>query len=337
MEFGCIILIMQKWCAAAALAGVFVLSTGVAVSQIGPPKQTQPDDDAPVLRVDVDVVNVLFSVRDNKGALVGNLEKDAFQVLEDGKPQTVKFFERQTDLPLTIGLLVDTSRSQENLIGIEREAASQFFTQVLKPKDMAFLIQFGSDAELLQDLTGSPKLLKEGLNQLKVSSAIGGFHPGPVPTAGSPKGTILYDAVYLAATDRLKGEVGRKAIVVISDGADQGSRYSIDEAIAAAHKSDAIIYGIYYVDNYNYIGDEGALKKMARETGGRSFRIGGKTTLNEVFRQIQEEMRSQYALGYTPTNPVKDGSFRKLEIKTANKDLKVQARRGYFATPNERN
>lgn len=283
-----------------------------------------------VLRVDVDIVNILFSVRDKKGGLIGNLEKNSIQVFEDGKQQTLKFFERQTDLPLTIGLLVDTSRSQENLMAIERDAASQFFSQVLRPKDMAFLIQFGSEAELLQDLTGSPRLLKEGLNQLRVLSQVGGFQPGPVPTKA--KGTVLFDSVYLAANEKLKAEVGRKAIVVITDGADMGSHYSIEDAIAAAHKSDAIIYGIYYVDNYNYAGDEGALKRMARETGGRSFRVGGKTTLQQIFREIQEEMRSQYAVGYTPTNPAKDGSFRKIEIKTADKDLKVQARRGYYAT-----
>lgn len=305
-----------------AIAGVCAVAATLLYAQ-----------DERVLRVDVNVVNILFSVRNKQGGLVGNLEKDAFQVFEEGKRQAIKYFEKQTDLPLTIGLLVDVSRSQENLIAIERDAASQFFSSVLKQKDMAFLIQFGSEAELLQDLTGSPRLLKDGLNQLRVIAQVGGFHPGPV--SNKMKGTVLQDAVYLAATDRLKGEVGRKAIVIISDGADMGSHYSIEEAIAAAHRSDAVIYGIYYVDNYNYIGDQGALKRMARETGGRSFRVSGKTTLQQIFRDIQEEMRTQYAMGYTPTDPGKDGSFRKIEIKTADKNLKVQARRGYFAMPRQ--
>ena len=285
------------------------------------------------LRVEVDIVSILFAVREKKGGLVANLTKDDFTLFEDGKQQTIKYFSKETDLPLTLGLLVDVSRSQENLIGIEKQAAAQFFSQVLRPKDMAFLIQFGSEAELLQDLTGSQKLLRDGLENLRVIAQVGSFNPGPVPTANRAKGTILYDAVYLAATDRLRGEVGRKAMVIITDGADMGSKYKIEEAVEAAQRSDAIIYGVYYVDNYNYMGDQGALKRMANETGGRVFTVDRKHTLKDIFDEIQAEMRSQYAIGYTPTNGAKDGTFRKIEIKTANKDLKVQARKGYYATP----
>jgi VWFA-related protein len=141
--------------------------------------------DLPSIKVDVDVVSVLTTVRDKKGALIANLQKDDFTVLEDGKPQTIKYFTKETDLPLTIGMLVDVSGSQRNLIDIERSAASQFFTQVLRKKDEAFLISFGEETELLQDYTGSPRLLKEGLNQLRVSSGVGGIHR-PVRHAGSP-------------------------------------------------------------------------------------------------------------------------------------------------------
>ena len=289
-----------------------------------------------VLKVDVDIVNVLFSVRDKKGALVGNLTKEDFSVFEEGKQQEIKYFTRETDLPLTLGLLVDVSGSQQNLIEVEKHAADQFFRQVLRPKDMAFLISFGSEAELLQDSTNSAKLLRAGLDQLRVNSHIGGFHPGPVPTASRPRGTIMFDAVSLAATEKLRGEVGRKAIILITDGVDQGSRYSRAEAIAAAHRADAIIYSIQYMDYgaYGYFGaSDSDLKKMSEETGGRMFRVDRKHTLEDIFRQIQEEMRSQYAIGYTPSDSNKDGSFRKLEIKTANKDLRPQARKGYFATP----
>ena len=170
------------------------------------------------------MVNILTSVRDKRGGLVPNLEKNDFTILEDGKPQAIKYFTKETDLPLTIGLLVDVSGSQRNLIDIERNAASQFFSQVLRKKDEAFLISFGEEAELLQDYTGSPRLLTEGLGELRVSSGVGGIGPGPVPTAGQPRGTVLYDAVYLAANEKLKSEVGRKVIVVITDGVDQGSR-----------------------------------------------------------------------------------------------------------------
>jgi len=289
------------------------------------------------IQVNVDVVNILAAVHDKRGALVGNLNKEDFTILEDGQPQTIKYFTKETDLPLTMGLLVDVSGSQRNLIGIERDAASQFFAKVLRKKDEAFLISFGEESELLQDYTGSARLLQEGLNQLRVSSGVGGFGPGPVPTAGQPRGTVLYDAVYLAAKEKLRGEVGRKAIILITDGVDQGSRLTRSQAIEEAQKSDAVIYSIYYVDPSAYGpfggggGGEAELRRMSDETGGRVFRVDRKHPLDEAFQELQEEMRSQYAIGYTPTNEAKDGSYRRLDVRLASKDLKAQARKGYYA------
>src|SRR5262252_7184563 len=173
------------------------------------------------IKVDVNVVNILVSVRDKKGTLIPNLERKDFTILEDGKPQPIKYFTKETDLSLTIGLLVDVSGSQRNLIEIERNAASQFFQQVLRKKDEAFLISFGEEAELLQDYTNSSRLLNQGLNELRPSSGVQGLHPGPVPTIGQPRGTVLYDAVYLAASDRMSQEVGRKVMVLITDGMDE--------------------------------------------------------------------------------------------------------------------
>ena len=282
------------------------------------------------IKVDVDIVSVLCSVRDKNGRFLTNLTKEDFTVFEDGKQQELRYFTRETDLPLTIGLLVDVSKSQENLIEIEKRAAMQFFRQVLRQKDMAFLMSFGHEAELLQDYTNSPRLLQQGLDQLRLSVPVGGIHPGPVPQSGPVRGTILYDAVYLAATEKLNREVGRKVIVVITDGMDYGSRVKLQEAVKAAHKSDAIIYGIYYVD-HGYGGSDGELRRMAEETGGRVFRVDRKNSLETIFTELQEEMRSQYALGYTPLNSTKDGSFRKIEIRTSDRKLKVQARKGYFA------
>ncbi len=300
------------------------------------PAQKQPDQDMPApIRVDVDVVSVLASVRDKRGGLVSNLEKSDFTVFEDGKEQAIKYFSRETDLPLTIGLLIDVSGSQRNLIETERGAASQFFSQVLRQKDLAFLISFGEEAELLQDSTSSPRLLTDGLGDLRPSSGVQGLHPGPVPTAGPTRGTVLYDAIYLAANDKLKTEVGRKVLVVISDGVDMGSRLSLNQAIEAAQKADAVIYGIEYYDPSAYGmfggGGGGTLKKLAEETGGHAFRVDRKNTLPSIFKEIQDEMRSQYAIGYTPTNEVKDGGYRKVEIKLSSKDLKAQARKGYYA------
>ena len=302
----------------------------------------QPDDDSlPTIKVDVELVNVLFSVRDKKGALVPSLTKDDFTVYEDGKKQEIKVFARETDLPLTIGLLVDVSGSQERLIPEEKSAAAQFFQQVLRKKDMAFLISFGADADLMQDLTGSPTLLREALSGLRLNSGVGGIHPGPVPTASKPKGTILYDAVSLAASEKLKSEVGRKAIVLISDGMDFGSTYTRQQAIEAAHRADTMIYSIYFVDQaaYGYRGggmmiggaSDGDLKKMSEETGGRLFHVGRSNTLKEIFDEIQSEMRSQYVIGYSSSSDARDGAFRKLEIKPNEKNLKVQARKGYYA------
>jgi VWFA-related protein len=290
--------------------------------------------------VDVDVVNILASVRDKHNGLIGNLNKDDFTLFEDGKQQTIKYFTRETDVPLTIGLLIDVSASQRNLIEIERSAASQFFASVLRKKDEAFLISFGEEAELLQDYTQSARLLSEGLNRLRVSSGVSGIHPGPVPTSGGPRGTVLYDAVYLAAKDKLSSEVGRKAIVLITDGVDEGSRLKIEAAVEAAQKSDAVIYSIYYYDPSAYGmrgmisfggGGEGYLKKMSDETGGHVFKVDRKHTLDQVFKELQDEMRSQYAIGYTPINDRKDGSFRKVDLRLADKNLKVQARKGYYA------
>jgi len=320
---------------------VLMLATALlaqAPSPKGAPKNA-PVEEAPApIKVDVDVVSILASVRDKRGGLVANLEKNDFTVLEDGKSQEIKYFTRETDLPLTIGLLVDVSRSQENLIGIERSAATAFFSKVLRKKDEAFLISFGEESELLQDYTSSVRLLEEGLNQLRVSSGVSGLHPGPVPTASQPRGTVLYDAVYLAATEKLRAEVGRKVIVLITDGVDQGSKLTRNQAIESAQKADAVIYSIDYQDPSAYgpfgfggAGGEGELRKMSDETGGRVFKVDRRHPLDDAFRELQDEMRSQYSIGYTPSNDVKDGSYRRLEIRLGNKDLKAQTRKGYYA------
>lgn len=298
------------------------------------------DDSAAPIQVDVNVVSLYCSVHNKQNGLVSNLEKNDFDLAEDGKPQTIKYFNRETDIPLTIGLLVDTSNSQRNLIDVERSAASAFFTSVLKKKDAAFLIEFGADSELLQDLTGSPRLLREALSQLRLNGGVsGGITPGTIPT--KPRGTVLYDAVYLAAHDMLSKEVGRKAIILITDGEDEGSDLNMKAAIEAAQKADTIIYGILYVDRGFYgpfnMGYSGAsvLKQMAEETGGRMFEVSRRNSLDSIFTQIQDEMRTQYLIGYTPTNAAKDGTFRRIDLHTNDKNLKVQVRKGYYAVANQ--
>src|SRR5579875_343049 len=332
-----------------AFVSAALLATGGALVAQPPPNQdqAQAQPQTPTFKSNVELVNILFTVKTKKGQLIPNLEQKDFTVYEDGKQQTIQHFSRETDLPLTLGLLIDISASQERLVDIEREAAAAFFSSVIRQKDEAFLISFGKSTDLLQDYTNSPRLLTAALQDLRPDgqTPMVGRIPvssGPVPTMGTPKGTLLYDAVYLASNEKLKSEVGRKAIILITDGDDQGSFYDRGAAIEAAQKSDAIIYSIYYVDRQFYfqagmIGGGGAsvLKKMSEETGGHMFTVDRKHTLNDIFREIQDEMRNQYSIGYYPTNTKRDGSFRRIEIKVDNPAYRVQARAGYYATPND--
>ena len=316
-----------------AIVGIATLALS---QQKAAPKAPPPEESDTIIRGGVDLVNVLATVRGKNNALIGNLEQGEFKILEDGKEQEVRYFSRETNLPLTIGMLIDVSGSMEGLIPVERNAGGKFFEQVLRKDDLAFLISFGKDSELLQDSTNSTRLLQRGLDELRPNVPVGGLHPGPVPTAANQAGTVLYDAVFLAADERLRREAGRKVIVLITDGEDTGSRVSLQKAIEAAQKSDAIIYGIFYSDpRYFGGGNSGVLKRMCEETGGRMFDVGRGGNLDGIFKQIQDELRTQYSVSYSPTNSKKDGSYRKLEIKMSNKDYKVQARKGYYAIEQE--
>jgi VWFA-related protein len=327
-----------------SLALILVLTLAAVAQQTQPAKPVMVEDDAgQIISVDVDIVTLYCAVRNRQNGLINSLTKDDFDLREDGAKQTIKYFSKETNIPLTLGLLVDVSNSQGNLIEIERQAAASFFRHVLKQKDVAFLLSFGADAELLQDVTGSPRILEDGLRRLKLNGGFSGINSGPVPTMGQPRGTVLYDAVYLAAGDMLAKEAGRKAMILITDGEDQGSRETEKQAIEAALKADAIIYGILYVDRRFYAGNgigmgvgySGAsvLKHMAEDTGGHMFEVRGKDTLESIFQQIQDEMRTQYLIGYTPTNSKKDGGYRKIDLRTQVKDQKVQVRKGYYAMP----
>jgi VWFA-related protein len=304
-------------------------------------QQPSKYEDLPDISVDVDVVNIFFTVTDKQGRLITNLDKNDFTLEEEGQPQTIKYFSRQADLPLTMGLLVDTSVSQGNLIDLERDASSQFLNQMLRmKKDQAFLISFDVNVDLLQDYTDSVRLLRAGLDKLHVNGGSGGLGGGPMPTSAKPKGTLLYDAVFLAADEMLKNQVGRKTLVLITDGNDQGSQMDLKQAIAAAQRADAIIYSIEYLDRgfyyraggYGMIGGFGngsALKKLSEETGGRVFEVSKKKNLKMIYDEIQQELRSQYSIGYTP--PRSGPGFRRIKIIPRNRDFKVQARQGYYA------
>jgi VWFA-related protein len=289
-------------------------------------------------KAEVNVVNLFFNVKDKHGMLIPNLTKDDFQVFEDGKPQTIKYFASDSDQPLTLGIMIDTSASQTRVLTIEQESCAVFLRQVLRQKDLAFVINFDTDVNLDQDFTNNVHDLTRALNKMQINAGMGGGPPGlgggPIPT--TPRGTLLYDAVYLAADEKLKNEVGRKAMIIFTDGEDQGSRLRIRDSIEAAQKADAICYVILIADRgfYGFGGYSGdfEMKKLAEATGGRVIEVGNKQDkLHDAFDQIQKELRSQYNIGYSPTNNKQDGTYRKIQIHTKNGDYKVQARQGYYA------
>lgn len=311
----------------------------------GPANDSPQDDTATTLKVNVEVVQLFFNVKDKHGALIPNMPKEEFEIFEDGKPQTIKYFKAESDLPLTLGILIDSSGSQMRVLDMEKEVGASFLENIIRSKDEAFVISFDTDITLLQDFTNSVSRLRHALNEAKintggVSCSGGPIGPqGPIPCSSTgPRGTALYDAVYLASHDEFGHEVGRKAMVLLTDGQDEGSRLKIKDAIEAAQKADAICYvlliadrGFYGFGGMGYSGDS-EMKKLTQETGGRVIDVGNKPDkLRKAFDDISAELRSQYNIGYTPTNSNRDGAFRKVEVKSKQGDYKIQARSGYYA------
>jgi VWFA-related protein len=292
------------------------------------------------LKVRVNVVQLFFNVKDKKGALIPNQTKNDFELLEDGKPQTIKYFTAESNLPLTLGILIDSSGSQMRVLEMEKEVGGAFLNDILRDKDEAFVIAFDVNVDLLQDFTNDVRRLKAALNKAKINTGGGsgggipGLGGGPIPTS-NPRGTLLYDAVYLAAHDELSHEVGRKAMILLTDGEDQGSQLRVRDAIEAAQKSDSICYVLLIADRgfYGFGGYSGdsEMKKLANETGGRVIEVGNKfDKLKDAFEQIAKELRSQYNVGYTPANNTQDGTFRKIELRSK-QGYKIQTRSGYYA------
>src|SRR5271168_1832384 len=248
-----------------------------------PADAQSPDDDqgpAGTVKVNVNVVGLFFNVKDKHGALIPNLTKTDFDVLEDGKPQTIKYFAAESNLPLTLGILIDSSGSQRNVLDMEKQVGGAFLRQILTDKDEAYVIDFNVDAELVQDYTRDIHRLQAALNKVKINTGFVNPVPGagnPVPT-GNQAGTVLYDAVYLSAHDMLAKEVGRKAMILLTDGEDEGSKLKIQDAIEAAQKSDAICYVLLIADRGGMWGGFGAgeMNKLTKETGGRVIDVGNK-------------------------------------------------------------
>lgn len=312
-------------------------SKAPAAADIGP-----MGPDAPTLKVTANLVNVYFSVRDKNGYIT-SLRKDDCQVAEDKNPQVIKRMTQEKNLPLTIGILLDTSGSQTNVLPLEQDSGARFLREVLTPKDEAFLISFDVNVDLLSDFTDSPRELARAINKASINTAsssagVPGIGGGPFPTS-NPRGTLLYDAVYLAAHDKLQSQTGRKIMIILTDGQDEGSQLKIKDAIEAAQKANVIVYPILIADTQQYLmaGEiymgSSAMGQLAEQTGGRVINVGNNgKKLEAAFDQIQDELRTQYLLSYTPTNKAIDGSFRKIELDCG-KGLKVQARKGYYAVP----
>jgi VWFA-related protein len=302
------------------------------------------DQSVETFKVNVNVVQLFFNVKDKRGALIPGLTKDDFEILEDGKPQTIKYFTAESNLPLTLGILIDSSGSQQQVLEIEKEVGGAFLNDIVRPKDLAFVLSFDVNVDLLQDFTSSTRDLRAALNKARINTGGGscggtpGLGGGPVPCTGAPRGTLLYDAVYLASHDELAHEVGRKAMIILTDGEDQGSQMTIKNAIEAAQKADSIVYVLLIADRgfYGMMGYSGdsEMKKLTAETGGRVIEVGNKREkLKQAFDQIAQELRSQYNIGYVPTNSKLDGSFRRVEIRA--KGYKIQSRNGYYAVARE--
>lgn len=307
------------------------------------PAQPETDESVANFKVAVNLVDVFFMVKNKQGELVPHLTKDDCTVSEDKQPQKLKNFVAETDLPITLGILLDTSGSQQRVLPLEQDAGSQFLEQVLRKKDEAFLLSFDVDVDLLQDFTNSPRQLSRAMQKAEINTAGGngaggipGAGGGTVPTVGDPKGTLLYDAVFLAANQKMTQETGRKAMILLTDGEDQGSDHKIGEAIAAAQRSNAMVYVILIADRgfYGGFGYSGysAMKRLTEETGGRLIDVGNNgKKLEAAFRQIEEEMRTMYVATYTPLNTKIDGSFRRIGVECKGDGFKVQSRRGYYA------
>jgi VWFA-related protein len=333
---------------------------------------------------DVNVVNVLASVRDKKGQIVSNLTMADFKLEEDGRPQNLRYFAKETDLPLTLGLLVDTSMSQRRVLEPERVASYAFLGHLMREgKDNAFLIHFDFEIELLQDLTSSRQKMEAALQKLDTpeyrQASSGGGSPGGGPGGSGHRGggTTLYDAVFLASDEIMHKQQGRKALIILSDGVDTGSKVSLERAVESAQRADTLVYSILFKDDEAYghnggfggphsgggmgrhggmgggpwggggMGHPGGggggypqqghadgkkvLQKISLETGGRFFEVTKKEPIGDIYDQIENELRNQYSLGYTPNRAGSEPGYHTIRLTTTKKDMTVQTRQGYYS------
>jgi VWFA-related protein len=282
------------------------------------------------IRVQVNLVNLFATVRDKHKMVILGLKMDDFQVFEDGQAQEITNFAAESDLPVTLGLLIDTSGSETFMLPVEKEAGSGFLKRVLRKGDLAMVMSFDLDVDLLADFTDDRSKLDRAINRAQINVGTGGIMPGTIPQKGR-MGTSFYDAVYLAAHDKLVDEAGRKALVILTDAEDAGSKLRLQDAIEAAQRTDTVVH-ILLVSADG--GDQGVARKLTDETGGRMFVVRNEKDLRQAFDQLYDDLRNQYTIGYVPTNKAHDGGYRKIKLETKNKDYSVLTRRGYYAPAN---
>jgi VWFA-related protein len=304
----------------------------VACTLAAPAMPQEPPAHGETIKSQVSLVNLFATVRDKNKRIVGDLKQEDFKITEDNQDQKISFFSKEVALPITLALLLDTSGSEQFMLSAIQDAGSSFLRRILRKGDMALVMSFDSDVDLLSDFTDDHGQLDRAVRRSRISIPSGGSiggNPGPV---GSRQitGTALYDAIYLACGEKLNSEAGRKAVVIVTDADDQGSKVRIEEAIEAAQRTDTVIHVILVADP-RFGANTSAAKKLAEETGGRVLNASSEKKLMEAFDEISAELRSQYTLGYYPTNSQRDGKFRKIKVETANHDLKVLARKGYYA------
>lgn len=311
----------------AALCGATLLAAALLPQAFA----QEPTAQAPTIKTQVNLVNLFVTVRDKNKRIATNLTQNDFKVYEDGQEQKIAFFSKEVTLPITLGLLLDTSGSEQYMLGAIQDGATNFLNRVMRKGDEAMVISFDLDVDLLADFTEDRSILGRAIHRARINAAGPVVTPGTLPTGNI--GTDFYDALYLACHDELASEAGRKAVVVLTDAEDNGSKVKVQDAIEAAQRTDTVVH-ILLVYDPHYGADSGIAKKITDETGGRMIVVNNEKHLLEAFDQISEELRSQYTLGYYPTNTAHDGAFRKIKVEVSEHGDKVLTRKGYYAPKN---
>lgn len=337
-----------------ALAGFVLFGPDPTSAQQAPATSAAPEPTPPpeeeegVIKIDTEVVNVLFTAQDKDRRLLLNLKPEDIRVIENGQVQEISAFSRQVDLPLSLAILIDTSASQERTLPEEKSAAVSFLESVIRPtKDEVAVVSFTGESTLEQGMTNNMERLRRAVSRVQFvppSGYIGGgVIAGTPPISGGNQAaygsTAIWDSIWVTAEEILgpAPEKTRRAIILLTDGVNTYGSKKLDDAVQAAQRAEAVIYSIGIGDNFYDGVDEGALKKISERTGGRAYFPRDENELRQAFRQIQEEMRSQYLVAYEPSNQALDGTYRKIEVQVANPDLQKQKvrlthRQGYFAT-----